>query len=111
MVLIKYLFLAILSLGIFVLAVFDVNAMDFVHKGGIILAFIIGLVILNFFARIAWKLLILIIFITLLLYTLNYFGIIEFSVSGISDFFKSLLPAKTEAASTAASASSVATAK
>lgn len=103
MIFIKYLFLAILSIGVFVLAVFDVNAMDFFHKGGIILAFIIGLVILNFFAKIAWKLLILIIFITLLLYGLNYFGIVEFSASGISDFIKSLVTVKPEVAAAASS--------
>lgn len=90
MVFIKYLFLAILSLGIFVLAVFDVDAKDFMYKGGMILAFIVGLIILNFFAKIAWKILMLIILIALGLYLLNYFGIVEISASGFSDAFKNM---------------------
>lgn len=97
MVFIKYLFLAIISLGIFVLAVFDIDAKDFMYKGGIILAFIVGLIILNFFARIAWKLLLLIIFIAILLYALNYFGTLEVSSNGFVDFFKNLVSVAPEA--------------
>lgn len=98
MVFIKYLLLAILSLGIFVLAVFDVDAKDFMYKGGMILAFVIGLIILNFFAKIAWKLLMLIILIALGLYVLNYFGILEVSASGFGDAVKNMFSVKVESA-------------
>lgn len=100
MIFIKYLFLAIISLGIFVLAVFDIDAKDFMYKGGIILAFIIGLLILNFFARIAWKILMLIIFIALLLFALNYFGVLEVSSDGFSDFSKKIVSVAPETTET-----------
>lgn len=94
LVFVKYLFLALVSLGIFVLAVFDVEAEDLLCKGGIILAFVIGLLLLNFFAKIAWKILVFIIMITLLLFCLNYFGLLEVSASGLSRFFNDVSPIK-----------------
>lgn len=97
LVFIKYLFLSLISLGIFVLAVFDIDAKDFMYKGGIILAFIIGLLLLNFFAKIAWRILILIIMITLILYGLNYFGVLEISSSGFSSVLKDVSSTSSEA--------------
>lgn len=87
---IKYLFLAIVSICIFILAVFDVDAEDLLSKSGIILGVAVFLVIINFFIRIAWKLLMMIILTALLLFALSYFGVLEFSSNGIIGFFKDL---------------------
>ncbi len=94
LIFVEYLFLALVSLGIFVLAVFDVDAKALFCKGGIILAFVVGLLLLNFFAKIAWKILVFIIITALLLFCLNYFGLLEVSASGFSRFFNDISPLK-----------------
>lgn len=87
---IKYLFLAIVSVCIFILAVFDVDAGDLLSKSGMILAIAVVLVVMNFFIKIAWKLLMMIILTAIILFALSYFGVLEFSSNGFVDFFKNL---------------------
>lgn len=104
MALIKYFFLAVLGIGIFILGALGLDAKDWIYKGGYILAFIVGLLILNFFAKIAWRFLILLLLVFLTLYTLSHFGIIEISLPSFTDFVKGLFTIKPETASAATSA-------
>ncbi len=111
MALIKYFFLAVVAIGIFIMGALGLDAKDWVYKGGYILAFLVGLLILNFVAKIAWRFLLLLLIIFLLLYTLSHFGVIEISLPSFTEFVKGLFTIKPETAATASNAASAAAAK
>lgn len=100
MALIKYFFMAVVAIGVFIMGALGLDAKDWVYKGGYILAFLVGLLILNFVAKIAWRFLILLLLIFLALYTLSHFGVIEISLPSFTDFIKGLFTIKPETAAT-----------
>ena len=84
MFLIKYFIIALIVIGTFVAGSLGIGGENWFSKVGWALFFIIGFLILNFIAKIAWKILFLILSIFFAIYLLSYFEIIEYSLPGIS---------------------------
>ena len=77
MVFIKYLFTLIIGVGLFILSLFGSDSSNTAIKGGTILAFVIGLFVVNLLARVAWKLIALLLVVGVVVYLLKVAGLVE----------------------------------
>lgn len=91
MFLIKYFIIALIIIGTFVAGSLGIGGEDWLSKIGWALSFIIGFLVLNFIAKIAWRILFLILSVFFMIYLLSYFEIIEFSLPGINHATQELI--------------------
>lgn len=91
MFLIKYFIIALIIIGTFVAGSLGIGGEDWFAKIGWALFFIIGFLILNSIAKIAWRILFLILSVFFMIYLLSYFEIIEFSLPGINHATQELI--------------------
>lgn len=96
MFIIKNILWGLLAISIFTLGLWGFESKEWLIKGGITLAVILLFLTIHTIAKIAWRFLLFALFIFLILYTLSYFGIIEISLSGFTNFIKNLFTIKTE---------------
>ncbi len=80
MVFIKYVLTFIIGVGLFIFSLFGADSSNMTIKGATILAFIVGLLVVNLLARIAWKVIILLLVIGIGVYLLKLAGFIEFKM-------------------------------
>lgn len=73
---IKKFLLSIVVIAIIATIVLGLDADDWIHKGGYILAAIVALLLLNIVLKIAWRILLFIIFALLIFIALVYFDVI-----------------------------------
>lgn len=91
MFLIKYFIIALIVIGTFIAGSLGIGGENWLSKIGWALFFIAGFLILNFIARIAWRILFLILGVFFIIYLLSHLGIIEFSYSGINNATQELM--------------------
>ena len=89
--LIKYFFISLIIIGTFVAGSLGIGGENWFSKICYAIFFIVGFLILNFIAKIAWRILFLILSVFFVIYLLSYFGIIEFSLPGINNATKEIL--------------------
>ena len=89
--LIKYFFISLIIIGTFVAGSLGIGGENWFSKIGYAIFFIVGFLILNFIAKIAWRILFLILSVFFVIYLLSYFGVIEFSLPGINNATKEIL--------------------
>ena len=88
--LIKYFVVAATIISIIALTFFDMSIEVFMHNMSLILTLIAVLFFLSVLAKIAWKILAIMVACILIVVILNYFGIFEVSIKGFTEFFKAL---------------------
>ncbi len=91
MFLFKYFIIALIIIGTFVAGSLGIGGENWLSKIGYAIFFIVGFLILNFIAKIAWRILFLILSVFFAIYLLSYFGIIEFSLPGLSSATQKLI--------------------
>ena len=82
MVFIKYLFALIIGAGLFILSLFGSDSSNMAIKGGTVLAFVVGLFVVNLLARVAWKVIALLLVVGMAIYVLKLVGIVEIKLPG-----------------------------
>lgn len=85
MILIKYFFISLIIIGTFLAGSLGIIEDSFIKQAEYALLFVACFLILNFIAKIAWRILFLVLGVFFLIYFMNYFGIIEFSLPGLNN--------------------------
>ncbi len=88
MFVIKYFIIGLIIVGTFVSASLGLIKDDWTNKFLICTGLIVGFLIINLIAKIAWRILFLILGVFFAIYILSYFGIIEFSLPWMTEFSK-----------------------
>ena len=91
MALIKYFFIALIIIGTFIAGSLGLIEGNWLNQAGNAVIFIIGFLILNLIAKIAWRILFLVLGVFFIIYLLSYFEIIEFSHNGINEAKQEIL--------------------
>lgn len=89
---IKKFLLSIVVIAIIATIALGLDADDWMHKGGYILAAIVALLLLNIVLKIAWRILLFIIFALLIFIALVYFDVI--TLPSFSEIVKSMFNIK-----------------
>ncbi len=89
---IKKFLLSVVVLAILATIALGLDADDWIHKGGFILAAIVALLLLNFVLKIAWRIFLYIIFALLIFIALVYFDVI--TLPSFGEIIKSLFNVK-----------------
>lgn len=88
MIIIKYFIIGLIIVGTFVSASIGLIEDDWANKFLVCSSLIAVFIIINLIAKIAWRILFLILGVFFAIYILSYFGLIEFSLPWMTEFSK-----------------------